>query len=162
MELPDFQIPHAEKIEWMIETHGFALEVVPPHGDAESPTPGCTYTVGFPAAVDFPELAVFGLTPSAARGLIDLVADLRRSGTEIPVGVPLAGLLDNDLRCVFAPVDLDTWHGWFTTAVAWHRGEAFDLVQLLWPDRQGFLPHEAGFDERLRLAQPVLGAVAEG
>jgi len=30
-------------------------------------------------------------------------------------------------------------------------------VQLLWPDRNGFLPGEAGFDQRLRFAQPVLG-----
>ena len=27
-DLPDFHIPHAEKIEWMIETHGWALELV--------------------------------------------------------------------------------------------------------------------------------------
>jgi hypothetical protein len=25
MELPDFHIPHAEKIEWMIETNGWAI-----------------------------------------------------------------------------------------------------------------------------------------
>ena len=29
-ELPDFHLPHAEKIEWMIETDGYALEVVRP------------------------------------------------------------------------------------------------------------------------------------
>jgi len=28
MELPDFHIPHAEKIEWTIETHGWALETI--------------------------------------------------------------------------------------------------------------------------------------
>ena len=28
MELPDFHIPHAEKIEWMVETHGWAMEPV--------------------------------------------------------------------------------------------------------------------------------------
>ena len=28
MELPDFHIPHAEKIEWMIETNGWALEAI--------------------------------------------------------------------------------------------------------------------------------------
>ena len=25
--LPDFHIPHAEKIEWMIETEGWAIEI---------------------------------------------------------------------------------------------------------------------------------------
>jgi hypothetical protein len=28
--------------------------------------------------------------------------------------------------------------------------------QLLWPDRNGFLPDEVGFDQRLRFAQPIL------
>ena len=32
-DLPDFHIPHAEKIEWMIETKGWAVEPVQP--DAE-------------------------------------------------------------------------------------------------------------------------------
>ena len=27
-DLPDFHIPHAEKIEWMIEEHGWAIEPV--------------------------------------------------------------------------------------------------------------------------------------
>ena len=31
------------------------------------------------------------------------------------------------------------------------------LVQLLWPDRNGFLPYEIGFDQRMRFAQPVIG-----
>jgi hypothetical protein len=33
-------------------------------------------------------------------------------------------------------------------------------VQLLWPDRNGFLPYEAGFDARVSYAQPVI-AVTE-
>ncbi len=32
------------------------------------------------------------------------------------------------------------------------------MVQLLWPDKRGLLPDEAGFDQRLVLAQPVLTA----
>jgi hypothetical protein len=154
-----FHIPHVEKIEWMIETNGWALEAVPADTERTPPMPGYTYSVGFPAALGFPEVAIFGLTPSASRGLLDLVADLRRGGTEIPLGVELTGLFDGDLRCVFAPIDLDDWGVLFATALAWHRGAAFDVVQLLWPDRQGFLPTEAGFEQRLRLAQPVVGRV---
>ena len=54
-ELPDFHIPHAEKIEWMIETNGWALEPVPARTDIEPPVPGYAYTIGFPAAFDFPK-----------------------------------------------------------------------------------------------------------
>jgi hypothetical protein len=159
MELPDFHIPHAEKIEWMIETNGWALEPIPADGDAEPPTPGYAYSIGFPEAVGFPEVAVFGLTPVAANGLVTLVADARRGGTEIPLGVELVGLLDNDLRCMFAPIDLERWGARFATATAWYRGQPFEIVQLLYPDRNGFMPYEAGFEQRMTLAQPVIGTV---
>ncbi len=156
-ELPDFHIPHAEKIEWMIETKGWAIEPVAPRTDVDPPAPGYAYTIGFPEAFGFPEVVVFGLTPVAASGLLDLVADLLGGGTEIPVGIELTGLYDNDLRCVFAPVDLDAWGELFSVMTAWRRGSAADVVQLLWPDRNGFLPTEPGFDRRVAPAQPVIG-----
>ena len=159
MELPDFHIPHAEKIEWMVETDGFAVEPVPPDPDADPPQPAYTYTIGFPDHAGFPDVVVFGLTPVAARGLLGLVAELCRGGTEIPLDAELVGLLDNDLRCRFAVVDLDTWGGLFETAAAWYRGAAFDVVQLIYPDRNGFLPYEPGYEHRLRYAQPVIGTV---
>ena len=87
------------------------------------------------------------------------MADLLRGGTDIPLGVELTGLFDNDLRCVFAPIDDEVVAGLLATAVAWRRGATFAAAQLLWPDRNGFLPTEAGFDRRLVVAQPVLGHV---
>jgi hypothetical protein len=46
--------------------------------------------------------------------------------------------------------------------MAWRRGATFPIVQLLWPDRNGFLPTEVGFDRRLALAQPVIGDIVGG
>ena len=161
MELPDFHIDHSEKIEFMIETDGFALEAVAPQPELDPPVGGYSYTIGFPSHVGFADVVVFGLTPVAARGLIGMVADVLRGGTEIPLGVELVGLLDNELRCCFAPVDLSAWGGLFATAAAWYSGEEFEMVQLLYPDRNGFLPYETGFDQRMRFAQPVIGRVGE-
>ncbi|MCH9834465.1 DUF4262 domain-containing protein, partial [bacterium] len=76
------------------------------------------------------------------------------------LGPELVGLLDNELRCVFAPIDPGRAAAHFATAVSWFRDEPLDMVQLLYPDRNGFLPYEAGFEQRLRLAQPVLGRIA--
>lgn len=157
MELPDFHIPHAEKIEWMIDTNGWALEPVAPRIDTDPPTPAYAYTIGVPALVGFPEIAVFGLTPVAANGLIGLCIDALGGGTEIPCGVELIGLLDNELRCMFAPVARELLGIWFVTAASWYRGEPFSMVQLLYPDRNGFMPYETGFEQRLRLAQPIIG-----
>lgn len=156
VSLPDFHIPHADKIEWMIETSGWALEPVAARTDVDPPRPGHAYTIGFPERFSFPEIVIFGLTPVAARGLIDLVAQQLDGGVEIPRDVPLQGLLDNDLRCVFATVDVEQHVDSFVTGRAWHRG-SFEAVQLLWPDRQGWLPYENGFDPRVASAQPVIG-----
>jgi hypothetical protein len=160
MELPDFHIPHAEKIEWMIETNGWALEPVAPDAERSPPTPAYAYTIGVPALTGWAEVAVFGLTPVAANGLVGLVVDALLGGTEIPTGVELVGLLDNELRCYFAPIHPDVTGTWFHTAHAWYRGGPFDMVQLLFPDRNGFMPYETGFDQRMRLAQPVVGLVS--
>jgi hypothetical protein len=158
MELPDFHIPHAEKIEWMIETNGWALEPVPPRPDTDPPVPAYASTIGLPALTGFSEIAVFGLTPVAANGLIGLVVDALLGGTEIPLGVELVGLLDNELRCAFAPIATEVVEGLFPTTVSWYRGEPFEIAQLVYPDRNGFMPYEAGFDQRMRFAQPLLGS----
>ncbi len=149
-----------DKIEWMIETTGWALEPVPPDVETVPPTPGYAYSIGMPSAVGFADVAVFGLTPVAANGIVTLVADACRGGTEIPIGIEVVGLLDNDLRCMFAPVDLDRWGPFFATAIAWYRGAPFEIVQLLYPDRNGFMPYEAGFEQRMAFAQPVIGTVS--
>lgn len=155
----DFDLPHADKIEWMIETNGWALEPVGADPSTDPPTPARAYTIGVPAAVGFPEIVIFGLQPVAANGLATLVVDACRGGTDIPIGVELVGLLDNDLRCLFAPIDTVECAPFFSTAVAWYRGELPEMVQLVYPDRNGFLPYEAGYDQRMRLAQPVIGTV---
>ena len=145
--LPDFKIPHAEKIEWMIETAGWALE----KGDR------LCYTIGLHERFDFPEIAIVGLTPVATKGLVDLVVDQLEGGVSIPVDVPLVGLLDNDLRCFFMTVDVVTNVEHFATGIAWRRGRMFPCVQLVWPDRAGVLPFEAGCDPRTVSVQPLFG-----
>lgn len=147
------------KIDWMIESTGWALESVAADVETEPPTPGYAYSIGFPQAVEFADVAVFGLTPVAAKGLLTLVADACRGGTQIPIGVEVVGLLDNDLRCMFAPIDLDRWGPYFSTAMAWYGGESFEIAQLLYPDPNGFMPYEPGFDQRMSFAEPVIATI---
>jgi hypothetical protein len=157
IELPDFKIPHAEKIEWMIETNGWALEPVAAVPDSDPPMPGYAYTIGLNESFSFPDIVIFGLAPVAVKGLIDLVIEQVTSGVEIPRDVPLVGLLDNELRCVFSTVDVVVNAHLFTTGVKWNRGKVGDMLQLVWPDRNGWLPFDSGFDASMRLAQPAIG-----
>lgn len=158
-ELPDFHIPHDEKISWMVETNGWAIESVPPGSLTTSdgaPLPTYSYTVNFPARFGMPEIVILGLTPVACRGLFDLVADVCGSGQAIEIGAEIVGLFDGEQRAKFVAVDMAAWSPLFASAVSWHKGSSFGVVQMLWPDRNGFLPGEAGFDQRLRFTQPVL------
>jgi hypothetical protein len=152
-----------DKVRWMIEADRWAFEAVAPRGDVDPPSPAYAYTVGVGAAFAFPEIAVFGLTPAAAKGLVGMVVDSLDGGTEIPIGVELAGLLDNDLRCRFAPVDLDRCAAWFPILRAWADetpgAPPISVVQLLYPDRNGFMPYEDGYERRMRFAQPVIGDI---
>ena len=59
-----------DKIAWMVEADGWALEAIPARPDVTPPNPGYAYSIGLPAAVEFPEVAVFGLTPVAAKGQV--------------------------------------------------------------------------------------------
>jgi hypothetical protein len=156
---PDRSMEHRDKLAWMIEQHGWALEPVMPVPGSDPPVPGYSYSVGLESSFRFPEVCVFGLTPVAARGLIGMIVDIVRDGGQIPIGPLFTGLLDNELRCALLPVDLDETMDLFGSAVAWYGSEPFRMAQLAWPDRNGWLPWESGFDRRLLYAQPVLGAL---
>ena len=59
------------------------------------------------------------------------------------------------------PVDLDVHAHLFTSAEAFYGAVPFRIVQLTWPDKNGWMPWESGFEQRLTLAQPVVGSLDE-
>lgn len=156
---PDRSMEHRDKLAWMIEQDGWAMEPVMPVAGSDPPVPGYSYTVGLEATFGFPEVCIFGLTPVAARGLIGMIVDIVRSGGHVPIGPLFTGLLDNDLRCALLPVEVEETGELFASAATWYGAEPFRMVQLTWPDRNGWLPWESGFDKRLLYAQPVIGAL---
>ena len=154
---PDRSMALRDKIAWMVETSGWALEPVAAQPELDPPIPGYSYTIGFEQAYGFPEVCVVGLTPVASRGLVGLVADLLAGGTDIPIGDMFTGLYDGGLRSALLPVDVAACASLFESATAWYGGLDYRVVQLAWPDRNGWMPWEPGFDRRVALAQLVLG-----
>jgi hypothetical protein len=158
---PDRSMAQKDKIAWMIETNGWALVPVAAVPGTDPPQPPFAYTVGLEQAFGFPEIIVFGLTGVASRGIVGLVVDALAQGAQIPIGAPFTGLLDRGLRCALLPVDTEGLEGMLDAAVAWYGGLTFRLLQMTWPDKQGWLPWEAGFAHHLDLAQPLIGEVPE-
>jgi hypothetical protein len=155
---PDRNMDHLDKLAWVIEDQGW---VAVPVDAQEGPPPvaGYTYTVGFTTAFGRPEVAIFGLQAVAARGLLGLIADQHAGGVELPVDAVFVGLLENDLPCALLPVDLEAHGGLFPDASALldRAGEPWQLLQFVWPDRNGRFPWDQDYDPRLRVAQPVVG-----
>lgn len=154
---PDRNLDLRDKIAWMVETNGFAVEPVAARPEADPPQASYAYTIGFETTYGHPEVAIFGLTGQAASGLLRMIGGHLAGGGVLPVGDEFVGLLDNDLRSVLLPIDLDTHPGLFDGADLWYAGTPYRVLQFVWPDRNGWMPWESGFDERLRYAQPVIG-----
>ncbi|MEO6989795.1 MAG: DUF4262 domain-containing protein [Aquihabitans sp.] len=159
---PDRDMSPRDKIEFMLEQEGWAMDAVRARPELDPPFPTYSYTVGFEDRFGFAEVCIFGLKPVACRGLFGMVADALAGGTEFPIGAAFIGLLDDGQACAFLPVDASSAVG-MVPALAEHHalaGQApdeFELVQLAWPDPGGSLPWEPGFDPRLAPAQLLLG-----
>ncbi|NLV55238.1 MAG: DUF4262 domain-containing protein [Acidimicrobiales bacterium] len=159
---PDRDMSHRDKVEFMLEREGWALDAVPAQPDTDPPFPRYAYTIGVEDRFAFPELLIVGLTPVACRGLFGLVVDALAGGTELPLGAPFIGLLDGGQPCALLPVELPACIGLFP-ALAEHRrlaGDADDastMVQLAWPDPAGVLPWEDGFAAELAPLQVLIG-----
>jgi hypothetical protein len=154
---PDRDMDHADKIAWVVETNGWCAEPVAAIEDP--PRPPYTYSIGFEVTYHHPEIVIFGLQPVAARGLIDMMAEYLEAGGHLPQGV-FVGLLDNELPSALLPTDPAEVDGLFEGADAFHSAP-YRVSQFVWPDRNGLLPWNEGYDERLRLAQPVIGSFPE-
>lgn len=153
---PDRNMEKADKIAWVVETQGWCAEPVAPREDP--PTPGYTYSIGFEDTFGHPDLVIFGLTPVAARGLLEMVAThLEAGGGELPIGA-FIGLLDNDLPAAVLPIEMPEHAPLFEGAREYYARDDFRIRQFIWPDRAGKLPWDEGYDDRLRLAQPVIAA----
>lgn len=153
---PDRDMDHLDKIRWIIEEQGWAAEPVAATTEPE-PTPGYTYSIGFEPTFGQPEVVIFGLQPVAARGLLGMVADQHGGGVSLPIGGMFTGLLENDLRCCLLEVPAAQVVERFPTADGILGVGGYRVLQFVWPDRAGRLPWDDGYDDRLRLAQPVIG-----
>jgi hypothetical protein len=158
---PDRDMSHRDKVEFMLEREGWAIEAVPSRDGDGAGFPSYAYTVGFEDRFGFPEVCVVGLSPVACRGLFDVVAGALAGGTDLPVAAPFVGLLEGGQPCAFLPVEVASCSSMFPSLVEHHtlagdEPEAFHLVQLAWPDPAGALPWEPGFDQRLLTAQVLL------
>jgi hypothetical protein len=134
-----------------IREHGWFRTQV----SADDEGPGFSYTTGLCINAGHPELILFGLKGDIAR---DVLWDLFReaqAGFRLPSSTRTDRAFGN-LPAYAFPVakrhypEYLGWSRWF------YGGDDFGCLQLVWPDRAGLFPWEAGFDAALGDDQPDL------
>ena len=127
------------------------------HVQGEADLPAFTYTTGFWVGLGAAEIILFALKFDTAASILADVYQELGEGRRYPVGTRLDDVFGNAPAYVFDVAKTHYaehlgWNQWF------YRGDDFPCQQLVWPDRAGRFPWEAGFDEALRANQPDLSA----
>jgi hypothetical protein len=149
-----------------IATRGLAVMSV---GSGQCAVPGCvcepeprpwSYTIGL-VERQHPEVVTFGLSPPAAVAVLNWVHDRDMAGTRIEPGT-IERFNGVPIKLVPVPTEWvtsedDPMGQWFH-----HYGigrasiEPPPVLQLLWADRHGVLPDEAGCERSIEQMQPRL------
>lgn len=123
-----------QKLVSDIEAVGWHVVMIP----EDDEWPASAYSIGLFQTFGHPEIIVFGLDLDLMHRMIDLIGEEVRQGRRFSDGESASGILEGyDVRFL-------------------HVGDAFAILQCLWPDRQGRLPTDADYAETLRARQPLL------
>ena len=117
--------------------------------------PGFSFTVGLWHTFAQPELLVFGLEADVAQELLNEIADQANEGMKFLADSKHDGLLQHYPARFFA-VPKAFYRDYLGVAIWAYEGDGFDAVQLVWPDKVGRWPWDAGVREVFRDRQPVL------
>jgi hypothetical protein len=115
-----------------IRDHGWhCLHVLPgPDGEA-----GFSYSIGFQATYNAPEVMVFGLQRSKAQALLSECAQLLAGGHQIHTDVEDAAVLDGGYKVIFRPVRADCHDDYLGTAVRHYGEQPLHAVVMFLPDK---------------------------
>ena len=154
---PDAESAAHDKLIADVKEHGCHILKVAGDGCADF-----SYSVGLYLNFAHPEILVIGLSGDKAMQLINLARDRIAGGDRFEDGSVSTELV-RDLPVTFVTVEPEHYADRVGFANRFYESLppcGFPLLQLVWPDRQGRFPWDAGFDPGLRAVQPVLCKVA--
>jgi hypothetical protein len=126
-----------DKIQRDLAKYGWsAISVFPTE---ENPGDRFTYTVGLD-----PELIVVGIHADAAHSVLSRAADLIKDGEKFEPGTEREDVL-HEYPVALRPV-ADHFRRDYMRAAEVLRGEDFQAVQLVWPDKEGRFPWDDEYE----------------
>jgi len=159
--LPDFQPPdptdeHDRKLLSDVKTVGWhVLKIL---GDETFPE--YCFSVGLYYTFGHPEILVMGLPLSTGHQFINLAAGHIASGRAFQPRERTDELAEG-FACSFIPVLVDHYEQYLGYAIWFYRKlkQPFPALQLVWPDKQGRLPWDVGYDKQFYKLQRLLDSV---
>lgn len=97
-----------------------------------------------------------GLQTAIAHQLINAIGEAVCGDKNFQVGMAYKDIADGP-ALAFIPVLERHNRGYLGYACWFYRGDQFPALQCIWPDKQGMLPWEPGFDGRFFQQQRLLG-----
>ena len=118
--------------------------------------PGFSYSTGFWHSLRKPEVLIFDFPAQLAHDALGTIYRKSKEGTEFPEGAPAPGILSGEP--VWLEPMSDAAITQYMKSVGWfYRGTLPPCLHLIWPDRAGLFPWDAGFAVRMAGLQPDLG-----
>jgi hypothetical protein len=142
---------HEQRFVENIRKHGwFHMHVGAGEGEPEF-----SYTTGFWLKFTFPEVILFSLRREIAHDTFWHIYRELEAGRRFATGEPEPGIL-RDSPAVLLPVSPQRYR----THLGWSRwfygGDAFECLELVFPDLSGHFPWSSSASDAFRAAQPDL------
>jgi hypothetical protein len=128
---------------------------------ADEHGPGYEFSIGLFLNYRQAELVIFGLDPDVSVPIINDVRDRAAKGQKFFVGDVSEDILVGHKVC-FVEVPLVLYPEYLGTAI-WFYGNPprrFPCLQIVWPDREGRFPWDAGCDAGVKACQPLLKSLS--
>ena len=128
--------------------------------DEEGGRPDFSYSIGFPATLDAPEFIIFGLKSDVAHDILWSVFNILKEGRE-PSDMDRWSDLVVGYDCILREVDPSNIVADYFNSAIWYHGPpeqngALQAMQIVWPDKDGLFPWEAGCAQWVCEDQPPL------
>lgn len=118
-----------------------------------------SFSIGHFQQHNHPELILVGLPAEVANQLLNIAVVKIVGAKERLEPYKKYDDFTEGLAVAFIPVELDFYRDYLGYA-NWYYGDLpkpYPVLQMVWPDREGYFPWEAEFDTSFKQAQPLLG-----